>query len=81
MVQERPLPTPTLATDPTGVEEDQSRSSTELCDGDSSMTSAILVADDVEAQQDESPGFQYEEEFLSNHLVIIKRWQEKEKLS
>lgn len=61
VAQEGPLPTPTLETDPTGIGENQSRSSTGLCHDDSSMANIILVADDVEAQQDGSPSFQYEE--------------------
>jgi hypothetical protein len=50
MTQKGSLPTPTLETDTTGIEENQSRSSTRFCDGGPNMTNAILVADGVEAQ-------------------------------
>ncbi|CEG70419.1 hypothetical protein RMATCC62417_06323 [Rhizopus microsporus] len=81
MAQEGPLHTPTLEADTAGVEENQSRSSARLCNGDSNMASPILVADGVEAQQDGTPSIQLQEEFLSNRQEIVKRWQEKAELS
>ncbi|KAG1229890.1 hypothetical protein G6F67_006830 [Rhizopus microsporus] len=80
MAQEGPLPTPTLEADTASVEENQSRSSAGLCNGNLNMANPILVADGVEAQQDETPSLQLEE-FLSNRLEIVKRWQEKAELS
>ena len=49
-----------------------------MCDGDSNMANTILVADGVEAQQDGTSSLQLEEEFLSNRMADIWRYQEKE---
>ncbi|ORE21593.1 hypothetical protein BCV71DRAFT_261078 [Rhizopus microsporus] len=76
--KEGSLPTSTLEADTAGVEENQSRSSARLCDGDSNMANTILVADGVEAQQDGTSSLQLEEEFLSNRMADIWRYQEKE---
>jgi hypothetical protein len=78
MAQEGPLPTPTLETDTTGIEDNQSISSTGLCDGDPNMANTILVVDDVEAQQDGIPSLHLEEDFLSNRMAVIQMYQEKE---
>jgi hypothetical protein len=78
MAQEGSLPTPALETDTAGIEENQSRSSTRLCDGDPNMANTILVADNVEAQQDGTPSLHLEEEFLSNRMAVIRMYQEKE---
>ncbi|RCH91870.1 hypothetical protein CU097_011943 [Rhizopus azygosporus] len=66
------LHTPTLEAHTAGVEENQSRSSARLCDGDSNMANTILVADGVEAQQDGTSSLQLEEEFLSNRMAVIR---------
>ncbi|CAO3658114.1 unnamed protein product [Rhizopus microsporus] len=78
MAKEGSLPTSTLETDTAGIEENQSRSSTRLCDGDPNMANTILVADGVEAQQGGTPSLQLEEEFLSNRMAVIRMYQEKE---
>ncbi|CEJ02200.1 hypothetical protein RMCBS344292_16213 [Rhizopus microsporus] len=78
MAQEGPLHTPTLEADTAGVEENQSKLSVRLCDGDSNMANTILVADGVEAQQDGTSSLQLEEEFLSNRMAVIRVYQEKE---
>ena len=67
-----------LETDTAGIEENQSRLSTRLCDGDPNMANTILVADSVEAQQGATLSLQLEEEFLSNHMAVIRMYQEKE---
>ena len=78
MAKEGSLPTSTLETDTAGIEENQSRSSTRLCDGDPNMANTILVADGVEAQQGATLSLQLEEEFLSNRMAVIRMYQEKE---
>ncbi|CEG78938.1 hypothetical protein RMATCC62417_13470 [Rhizopus microsporus] len=77
MAQEGSLPTPNLETDTTGIE-NQSRSSTRLCGGDSNMANTISVAGGVEAQQGGTPNVHLEEEFLNNRMVVIRKHQEKE---
>ncbi|KAG1239783.1 hypothetical protein G6F68_018297 [Rhizopus microsporus] len=42
------------------------------------MANTILVADSVEAQQGATLSLQLEEEFLSNHMAVIRMYQEKE---